>query len=103
MRIFAACAASVLVTAVPAFAQSTEVTGPWKLTPAMVMCADLPAVSKPIPRLTVFGPYTTDGRIAATRGLLVIKRTPDDGLAVGRPAVALLGGVHARGRRGLAG
>lgn len=84
MRIRIGCAAVVLLTAVPAFAQSPEVTGPRTLTGHMVTCTDLPVVAKPIPRLTVFGPFDSDKHYATTRGTLVIKRQPDDGLAVGQ-------------------
>lgn len=84
MRIRVACAAALWLTAAPAFAQNPEVTGPRTMTPPMVMCTDLPALTKPVPRLVVFGPHVTDGRTVATRGMLVIKRLPDDGLAVGQ-------------------
>lgn len=84
MRIRIGCAAVLLLTAVPAFAQSPEVTGPRTLTGHMVTCTDLPVVSKPIPRLTVFGPFDSDQRFSTTRGTLVIKRHADDGLAVGQ-------------------
>lgn len=84
MRVRIACAAALWLAAVPAFGQSTEVTGPWKLTAPMVMCTDLPAAIKPTSRLVVFGPHVTDGRTVSTRGDLVIKRVPDDGLAVGQ-------------------
>lgn len=84
MRVRIACAAAVWLSAGPVLAQTTEVAGPRTLTPAMVICADLPAVHKPIPRLVVFGPYTPEVRLAATEGQLVIKRLPEDGLAVGR-------------------
>ena len=88
MRVRIVCAAAVWLTAAPVFAQTTEVAGPRTLTPAMVTCTDLPIVSKPIPRLVVFGAHTLEERVAATDGLLVIKRFPDDGLAVGQRYVA---------------
>jgi hypothetical protein len=84
MRVRIASAAALLLTAAPVFAQNPEVTGPRTLNPAMVMCTDLPAVYKPIPRLVVFGSHTPDMRTANTDGMLVIKRVPDDGLAVGQ-------------------
>jgi hypothetical protein len=49
----------------------------------MVMCTDLPAAAKPEPRIFIAGPVATDGRTIAARGMVVIKRTPDDGLAIG--------------------
>jgi hypothetical protein len=88
MRVRIACAAAIWLSAVPVFAQDTEVTGPRTLTPAMVMCTDLPAVHKPVPRLVVFGPHTPEVRVAATDGHLVIKRLPEDGLAIGQRYVA---------------
>ncbi len=84
MRVCIACAAAVWLTAAPVFAQNPEVTGPRTLTAAIVMCTNLPVVHKPIPRLTVFGPHAADGHLVATNGMLVVKRLPDDGLAVGR-------------------
>jgi hypothetical protein len=89
MRVRIACAAAIWLSAVPAFAQSTEVTGPRTLTVPQVMCTNLPIVHKPIPRLVVFSPFTGDGRVAATDGTLVVKRQPEDGLAVGQRLVAL--------------
>lgn len=84
MRNRLACAAVLVLTAAPVFAQSTEVTGPRTLTAPMVMCTDLPVVTKPISRLMVFGPQTIDPRLTSTTGNVVIKRLPDDGLAVGQ-------------------
>jgi len=84
MRICIGCAVALWLTAVPAFAQSPEVTGPRTLTGPMVTCTDLPIVAKPIPRLAVFGSFDSDRRFATTRGTVVIKRLPDDGLAVGQ-------------------
>ena len=84
MRVCIACTAAVWLTAAPVFAQNPEVTGPRTLTAAAVMCTNLPVVHKPIPRLTVFGPHAADGHLVATNGILVVKRLPDDGLAVGR-------------------
>jgi hypothetical protein len=78
--------AAALWLAVPVFAQvPREVSGPWTLTPEMVICTDLPIVTKPIPRLVVKGPQTPDDRLAiATGNQVVIGRSPDDGLAVGQ-------------------
>jgi hypothetical protein len=84
MRLCIACATAVWLTAAPVFAQNPEVTGPKTLTAAAVMCTNMPVVHKPIPRLTVFGPHAADGHLVATNGMLVVKRLPDDGLAVGR-------------------
>ena len=84
MRVRIACAAAVLLSAAPVFAQSSEVTGPRTLTVPQVTCTNLPIVHKPIPRLVVFGPHRSDGRYVATNGILVVKRQPEDGLAVGQ-------------------
>ena len=88
MRVRIACAAVVWLAAAPVFAQDIAVTGPRTLTAPMVMCTDLPAITKPIPRLVVFGPHVSDGRTAVTEGMVVIKRMPDDGLAVGQRYIA---------------
>jgi len=84
MRVRIVCAAALWLAAAPVFAQNPEVTGPRTLTAAMVMCTDLPVLTKPIPRLVIFGPHATDGHTIATDGLLVVKRLPEDGLAVGQ-------------------
>lgn len=84
MRSRIALAAALLLTAVPVFAQSAEVTGPRKLTGPMVTCTDVPTLAKPIPRLVVFGPLDSERHFATTRGNLVIKRSLDDNLAVGQ-------------------
>lgn len=88
MRVRIACTAALWLAAAPVFAQNAEVTGPRTLTTPIVMCTDLPAVTKPIPRLVVFGPHVSDGRTAVTEGMVVIKRAPDDGLAVGQRYIA---------------
>jgi hypothetical protein len=84
MRIRVITGAAVWLAAAPVFAQSIDVTGPRTLTPPMVMCTDLPAAAKPVPRLVIKGPHTTDGRTAMSGGLLIINRTPNDGLAIGQ-------------------
>lgn len=82
-------AAALCLAAIPAWAQvPAEVAGHWTLTPAMVLCTDLPAAAKPVQRLVVKGPHVTDGRQVVTSGMLVIKRLPDDGLAVGQRYVS---------------
>ena len=88
MRIRVITFAAVAMAAVPVYAQSPDVTGPKTLTVPMVMCTDLPVTTKPIPRLTIAGPHATDGRTAMSSGLVVIGRTPDDGLAVGQKYIA---------------
>jgi hypothetical protein len=88
MRICIVCAAALWLSAAPAFAQNPEVVGPRTLTARMVMCTDLPAVTRPIPRLVVFGPHVFDGSTAITRGMVVIKRRPDDGVVVGQRYIA---------------
>ena len=88
MRIRVITFAAMALAAAPLYAQSPDVTGPKTLTLPMVMCTDLPVTSKPIPRITIAGPHTTDGRTAMSSGLVVIGRTPDDGLAVGQKYIA---------------
>jgi hypothetical protein len=86
MRISVLSAAALCLAAVPVFAQSPrDVTGPYKLTPEIVTCTDLPILTKPIPRLIVKGAQSPDDRFAMTPGQqIVIGRSPDDGLAVGQ-------------------
>lgn len=81
-------AAFATLVAAPVYAQSTEVTGQWTLTAPMVMCTDLPVSTRPVARLVVAGPHVTDGRMAMTGGLIVINRSPEDGLAIGQRYVA---------------
>jgi len=84
MRIRVIATAVAALAAAPVYAQSIDVTGPRTLTPNMVTCTDLPITAKPLPRLLVAGPHTTDGRTAMNDGLIVINRTADDGLAIGQ-------------------
>lgn len=85
MRIHALCAAALSLAAVPAFAQSRDVTGPWILTPEMVICTDLPVTTKPVPRVLVKGPHDLDQLIAMPPGgELIVARSADDGLAAGQ-------------------
>jgi hypothetical protein len=88
MRVRIACAAALWLSAAPVVGQNADVRGPRTLTTPMVMCTDLPVVTKPIPRLVVSGPHLPDGRTAVTDGMVVIKRVPDDGLAVGQRYIA---------------
>lgn len=76
--------AALVLAAAPVYAQSPDVVGKLTLTAPMVMCTDLPIAAKPMPRLIIAGPHTPDGRSAMTDGLLVINRTPGDGLAIGQ-------------------
>jgi hypothetical protein len=89
MRIRVITSAAVWLAAAPVFAQSADVTGPKTLTPAMVMCTDLPVTAKPVPRLVIKGPHTLDGRTSlAPDRLFIVNRTPDDGLAIGQRYVS---------------
>ena len=81
-------AAFATLVAAPVYAQSTDVTGQWTLNAPMVMCTDLPVATRPVPRLVVAGPHVTDGRSAMTAGLILINRSPEDGLAIGQRYVA---------------
>jgi len=84
MRIRVIATAVAALVAAPVYAQSIDVTGPRTLTPAMITCTDMPITAKPIPRLVIAGPHLTEGRTAMADGLVVINRTPDDGLAIGQ-------------------
>jgi hypothetical protein len=89
MRTRILCAAALVLSVTPVLAQSPkDVTGPRKLMPWMVMCTDLPVAAKPTPHMFIASPVGTDGRFAAASGMVVIKRTPDDGLAVGNRYIA---------------
>lgn len=89
MRIRILYAAACLLAVTPAFGQTPkDVTGPRKLNSWMVMCTDLPAATKPTPRMFIAGPVAADGRVGASNGMVVIKRTPDDGLAIGNRYVS---------------
>ena len=88
MRIRVITAAVLSLAAAPVFAQSADVHGPWTLNASYVMCTDLPIAEKPVPRIVIKGPHVTDGRTAMVDGLVVIARTPDDGLAVGQRYVS---------------
>jgi len=86
MRMCILSAAALCLAAVPSFAQSPkDITGPWTLNSNYVTCTDLPILVKPIPRLVVKGPQSTDDRLAMATGQeIVIERRVDDGLAVGQ-------------------
>ena len=80
---------AVWALATPAWAQSPrDVTGPLTLTPEMVMCTDVPVAFKPEPRLTLFAAHTPDDRFLLAKGEFVVRRSPDDGLAVGQRYIA---------------
>ena len=84
MRIGVITAAALWLAAAPVYAQPADVHGPWSLNASYVMCTDLPITTKPVPRLVVKGPHSPDRRTAITDGLVVIARSPEDGLAVGQ-------------------
>lgn len=85
MRIRAFCAAALSLAAVPALAQSRDVTGPWTLRPEMVTCTDLPVAVKPVPRMAVKGPHNLDQLIGMVPGSeLIVARSAGDGLAAGQ-------------------
>lgn len=85
MRIVVLGITALIVSALPASAQTSRAShGPWTLTPAMVMCTDLPVTTMPAPRLTVAGVHSPDDRFAVASGTLIIKRVADDGLTVGQ-------------------
>jgi hypothetical protein len=89
MRTRILCIAALSLSVTPVFAQvPKDVQGPLKLTPSMVMCTDVPATAKPEPHMFIAGPVSTDGRTSAAAGMVVIKRTPDDGMAIGNRYVA---------------
>lgn len=79
--------AALCCAAIPAFGQqSRDVTGPWTLTPNMVLCTDLPVTALPPSKSVIKGIHNVDHRLAAGhKGVpLIIARTPDDGLAPGQ-------------------
>lgn len=89
MRIRLACVAALCLAAVPAFAQSPrDITGPWTTSPPIVVCTDFPVTAKPVPRLVVQGGHRPDKQEGLTDGMVIIARSPDDGLAVGQRYVA---------------
>jgi hypothetical protein len=89
MRIRVACAAALCLAATPVFAQSPrDVTGPWTTNSPIVVCTDVPVTAKPVPRLVVQGAHRPDDQQGMTAGMVIIARSPDDGLAVGQRYVA---------------
>ncbi len=86
MRSVIALAVYTLAAASPLWAQtSTAVTGPRTLLPAHVSCTDLPAATLPVPTTYIKGGHNTDGHTRSTKGeVVVLNRTPDDGLQVGQ-------------------
>ena len=86
MRTVIVLAAAPCAAAAPVWAQtSLNITGPRTLTPAHVMCTDLPVVTKPVPTLFIKGGHNTDGHQSMAKGeVAVLNRTADDGLQVGQ-------------------
>src|SRR5687767_10437122 len=86
MRIRLIGAAALVLAAAPAWAQELprEVTGPRKITRAMVRCTDLPITMRPSTKITIKGVHTIEDRAMSMDGQLMIGRTLDDGLAVGQ-------------------
>jgi hypothetical protein len=87
MRNCVLSAAAMCFAAVPVFAQSPkEVSGPWTLTPTMVMCTDLPATVKPVAsNLVIKDAHTTDVRLASYPGShVMIGRYPGDNFEIGQ-------------------
>ena len=86
MRIRLIGTAALVLASVPAWAQEipAEVTGPRKITAAMVRCTDLPIASYPEKKITIKGIPVVESRMMAMRGTLMIGRTPEDGLAIGQ-------------------
>ena len=86
MRIRLIGAAALVLAAAPAWAQELprEVTGPRKVTRAMIRCTDLPITAPPSKKITIKGVHAIEDRAMSMDGQLMIGRTPDDGLAVGQ-------------------
>ena len=78
--------AATLWAAAPVWAQAPpNVTGPRTLTPAPVMCTDLPAVARSASTLFVKGGHNTDGHASLYKGeIAVLNRSADDGLKAGQ-------------------
>ena len=85
MRIRLIGTAALVLASVPAWAQEipAEVTGPRKVTAAMVRCTDLPINTYPDRKITIKGVALVETRLATMNGPLMIGRTPEDGLAIG--------------------
>jgi hypothetical protein len=78
-------AAIAVMTAAPAWAQSTPSLSPRTTLPAHVMCADLLVPALPTPSLRIAGAQHPESRLAFNRGdEAVLARQPEDGLAVGQ-------------------
>jgi len=96
--------AALCLAANSAFAQSRDVTGPWTLTPNMVLCTDLPVTALPPSGSVIKGVHNVDPRLAAGhKGTpLVIPRAADDGLAPGQRYITTrpLGKIPREAREG---
>ena len=86
MRNCVLSAAALCLAAVPVFAQSTkDVTGPWTLTPSMVMCADVPLTDLPTGKFVVKDAHSPDARLTSYPGSqLLIARSAGDGFEIGQ-------------------
>jgi hypothetical protein len=85
MRSVTAISAVLLMAATPVFAQGPTITGPRKLTTHQISCTDLPIETMVPPAMVIKGGHNTDGHQAFVKGdVIVIGRTPADGLAVGQ-------------------
>ena len=86
MRTVIAFAACTLAAASTGWAQPPlMVTGPRTLTPAHVMCTDLPVVTQPASTLFIKGGHNTDGHTSLRKGeVAVLNRTAGDGLQAGQ-------------------
>ena len=88
MRVRVIAAAVAALSAAPVYAQSTDVDRSTDVDPPD---GDVHGFARDVQtdtRITVAGPHVTDGRTAMTDGLVVINRTPDDGLAIGQRYLA---------------
>lgn len=100
MRTVFAFAAVTMAVAGPVWAQSAaSITGPRTLTPAHVMCTDLPVVAPSTSTLFIKGGHNTDGHNSLRKGeVAVLNRTAGDGLQAGqRYFVRRLHGGPSRG------
>lgn len=85
MRVRVVLTAVVVMAAAPAWAQSKPTLAPRTVLPAHVICADLLVSAMPVPALRIAGSHHPEIRLALNRDdVAVLRRLPDDGLAVGR-------------------
>lgn len=85
MRVSVVFTAISMMAAGPVWAQSNAVLSPRTTLAAHVMCVDLLVPALPIPVSRIVGVQHPDPRLSMARGdVVVVRRAPADGLAVGQ-------------------